>query len=498
MVSEQERAKLAVAAQLSDGSTQMIPQSELAIQSLNASIITVEGEEIIPIASGSGPYLLVTWTPATLVPCDVRNITKVVYITVALQEPEALISNLTAGASQLASRNNPAAILGIPLEIPLAITALYPNGESQDVTDSSLIEISHGPLISIRQGAAGLLVVAASNQHGNSSLTVRYRGLTLSLAFEIVSVNHVQLEVGPYPVFPGSQLRTMVHLNKLSTEADITEQGALHLTAVLSSSEEVDVSGHEMATFTPDVIVPSITVEKQNGYPAVLSVAPGTAFTGTLVYSADFAGVAAAPSIEVTVQDSLVAVLNFSLITPNDTLVGVSGSHGNQLSVDFCTLNRCYSRAVPSDYPGLFNVEGVELAPFATFLSGNSTLIPVENSASQVTISLSTAHITSQMYSLFVNLVPGVGDADVGGSVGPALADVRVGDVFTAPVYVNTGPSSLGAVELMLQFSPGVSCVCACVCACVRACVCVCMCACVRVYGVWWCATAQTVPPIAS
>ena len=66
-----------------------------------------------------------------------------------------------------------------------------------------------------------------------------------------------------------------------------------------------------------------------------------------------------------------------------------------------------------------------------------------------------TLKLAEARLALPCNLLPvSTGDVDVGSNTGVPIADVRVGDKFSADVRVNTGNRALAAFSLRVQFDP--------------------------------------------
>jgi protein tyrosine phosphatase len=456
--SERDRATVEMVILYSDGQTHTIPSNNLTLRSLNTSVIEIEGNEIRPLRSGSGPLLEVTWSPSTA--CD--SVVRVVEVTVELETPAMLVrsGDLTTAISP---SNNAARFLSIPTSVPLTVLAEYRDGRREDITTSSftLYTPSDGLIVNRNESSVEVSALPGT-QSTSGTVSVTYghdaTGPVLSLTFDIVTVSSLGMEVGLFPIFPGSSRGSSFTLNTLSTDSVAWEQAALYISATLSDGQVLDVSDHELTTFTTSPIVFSVNISKQNGRPAVLTVQTGPTAPSIVNVSATFSDVTISEGASITVDTSSVIAQSFVAALMSDTLRGVAGTviSADSIRVNFTILatGHQYLDIVPSDYPTLLNITSGDAGTLSA-ASGNNlilrrnTLDPIS-----VMVVLSTLRF-SRTVRPHVNLDPDVGDVDIGSQTGPAVGELPVGSVRVVPVYVNTGTSPLGVIDITISYNTG-------------------------------------------
>ena len=454
------RGSLVACVSFSDGRRQKL-NSDLGLQlkSLDDHVLRIIGQsEAISVGSGAG-MLQADWAlPASL--CYPSGFSLGVgyeMTNVSLSPPIEL--EITGVSQQIAVPGDSATVAGIPTSSPIVVTLVFENDHRVDMTSDSRtvydLSISDGFFIIHRDhNNVPLIKPSSLGKGGRKDLVVRFTHFAISRTVSVNIVTYVGLALNarPYPDYPGSPL-----INSLSRVADTSsfEMASLSLAMVLSDQSSYDVTRHELTSFSSrssDVIVGQNAANRVTVKPGVIST--------SAVLDGVLSGVGSIDLL-VNVYSSPVNVANitdFVLVPENNrTLSGVQNSPVAQVQL---TLTFDNGRQVMKFYE-----ESSALFPgLISLTSENSQVFSVDSSTGQITLrrnyhqtlSLTATAAVSMVTSdvtVACNLLPTIGDVDLGEETGLPLPPRSVGSLIHIQARLNAGENQgVKMVDLTLSY----------------------------------------------
>lgn len=454
------RGSLVACVSFSDGRRQKL-NSELGLQlkSLDDHVLRIIGQsEAISVGSGAG-MLQADWAlPASL--CYPSGFSLGIgyeMTNVRLSPPIRL--EITGVSQQIAVPGDSATVAGLPTSSPIVVTLVFENDHHVDMTSDSRtvydLSKSDGFFIVHRDhNNVPMIKPSSLGKGGRKDLVVRFTHFTISRTVSVNIVTYVGLALNarPYPPYPGSPL-----INSLSPVADTSsfEMASLSLAMVLSDQSNYDITRHELTSFSSrstDVIVGQNAANR-------VTVKPGVKSTSAILDGL-FSSVGSIDLL-VNVYSSPVNVANitdFVLVPENNrTLSGVQNSAVAQVQLSL-TFNN--GRQVMKFYE-----ESSALFPgLITLTSKNSQVFSVDSSTGQITLrrnyhqtlsltaTAAVSMVTSEV-TVSCNLLPAIGDVDLGEETGLPLPPRSVGSLIHIQARLNAGEDQgVKMIDLTLSY----------------------------------------------
>ena len=386
--------------------------------------------------------------------------------TVRVDLPKPVALTVQPSSTRVAvSENDPAAsLLGLPTQQSLQVVIHYEDGTARFVDSSEVVidtinSDSSQPLLQQEEGgvlrttgnAAGIARTRLSlrdNVDLPSTESVIEVVRTVRLIAEVVESYTPTL-----PQMPVRQLSTIEHSG--------TYQHAQYTVRVqLSDGTEIDVTNH------PDTKVTGRALTARKTVDDIIAVHGENAqIHGVGSGSVDlrFAHGALSTSIvgfEVTDRPVDVASLHPSLKTGN-TVSAIKDTGDIPVNV-WAQFSDGSRRMMTGDgaIDGLLTFKSSDVT--AATIDSSGSLTVRGNLSTVVSIDLSRdANARKGLaapaeIAFDCNLLPSIGDFDLGAESGLAFPDVQVGDTFTYEARLNTGDIDLGAFDVALHFDPKV------------------------------------------
>lgn len=334
----------------------------------------------------------------------------------------------------------------------------YEDGSTEDITQSiSLTYTLSNNITFLIFDETGVAIAAADDRNGGTQLelSVSNLNITVTIVFRVVVTSSINITATPFPQYPGS---STLYVSSLGPIMNTTfwQQSQLGMFLELSDNSMIDVTQVlEGNLFEASTLSGSITVTTDNN---ILMVTPlnGANSSGTIIVSPilpQFHG--AEKSIEaVNTPIGIIGITVASL--PNNTLQGTVNSDAYRIDI---TLHLEDTTSIPDvlSLDAIFNtLISIETSSPAIGVTSAGYLQPLLNTASQQLITVTFDNIASDSISCFVNLVPEIGDIDIGSETEAALESVVVGDFISVPVFVNTGNEDLGNIEVILEYDESI------------------------------------------
>ena len=448
-----EKAAILAAVLYSDGTWAELDNSTVILGNPSNSAFSVAAGGITVSGSGMG-MVPVTWTPTWgLATCGV-SVSAILPIMATLTTNASLsvtpsVSPTTA--HPLARANDSAAIaVGYRVLYPLSVLLVqYSNGLELvvDITlDPGTLYQSYpsGALaIAQQSGGSGLAVSATGLMVAGdvAGLNVSFGGLpVVTVRFRLVRSAGLDLVMVPHPPYPGYLDHRSATLS-LMESTGMWQRGALIGTLTFTDGTYYGVS---------DILNVSSKASSILVVNDFILTAVGLGM-GQIV--ATLGSFQASVNISVLLTRINVTELIINPLGNASTLRGVAGSMGQSLTVNLTFSDGTQYPYHAHQIPGLVRYE-VALPSSATFVNvtPDGLLQPLANSPSPIAVRASAGSVTATT-SFYVNLDPDIGDVDLGQPFGPPVSAVSMANgTFAVPVYVNTGPQSLGSVDLLVTY----------------------------------------------
>ena len=443
---EQEVARVITVVSYSDNTVSAVNVSEVTLLPSTSPVFAVQGNNIIAVSSGEGELQLV-WRPQNG-QCGLQ-VSETAMVSVSLPRPIDIRTSLLPAPHNhtLTPPGDPASLAGIPTRLFLQVELIYEGGRTLDVTsDPRTLYIPSSELIEVSNGTVttGQGVGQEVGQGVELLISFNHTNLTMTIQFEIVRAAALRLLVFPYPPYPGSEATSLDTLYPIENTG-VWQRASVVLSLVVTNGDTIDVTQLSEATVTantPMGMVPNISDR------FVLSVqGPGVVILdGTFGSASNFS--------VLTVSSTPVRVANMT-INPlvSNTLSGIAGRSNVQLTVNIIFNDSTQYLNFPTNpsLPSLPTLLTFNASDSSISVSESGLLQPLANSISLVTVQSNAGSVTTTT-SFMVNLDPDIGDIDLEFTA----SSPRVMETISVQVFVNTGASSLGSVDVIVTYDPRV------------------------------------------
>ena len=393
---------------------------------------------------------------------------------VSVQLPQPVLVTATVGDPRVAlsAADVSHTILGLPVTRQLTVSVQYADGTVKDLTDdprtiytavAGLVAVDSGPDCAAEPGCQPGRIQASGAGVGIDSVQISFSGSylsALSTGAEIQVVSWDELVLESWEEFTPAGLPPMAEVELSLIEGTGIWQGArATLRYVFTDGSEVDVTTHPLTSY--------VTVEVGGADPLddILSISEQAHLIA-----------ASAGSVDLIAQNSgnfsgalTIGVLSFSedvveleaTYAGGSTFSGVKDVTTGQLDV-YTTFTDGTRRMLT----GASLIEG--LLVFDSGAPEHATIDPTGlmaihgNGPVIFEVDVAAAANTGQPLAapaaryLAANLVPDVGDVDLGNPSGLPFPDRSADEIFSMPVRVNTGGSPLGGLDLEILYDPDV------------------------------------------
>ena len=441
---EQEVARVVTMVSYSDNTVSAVSDSEVTLLPSTSPAFAVHASNIVAVSSGEGEVQFV-WSPKNG-QCGLQ-VSETAIVSVSLPRPVGLRPSLLPAPHNhtLTPPGDPASLAGIPTRLFLQVELIYEGGRTLNVTSdprtlyspsSNLTEISNGTVtITEQEVGQGVELIISFND----------TNLTTTIQFEIVRTAALRLLVFPYPPYPGSEATSLDTLYPIGNTG-MWQRASVVLLLVVTNGDTIDVTQSSEAMVTANPLMEAVMPNISDSF--VLSVqGPGTVvLDGTFGSFSNFS--------VITVSSTPVRVANMT-INPlvSNTLSGIAGTSSVQLTVNITFNDSTQYLNFPTNplLPSLPTLLTFNTSNSAISVSESGLLQPLANSISLVTVQ-SNAGSVSTTTSFMVNLDPDIGDIDLELNA----SSPQVGETISVQVFVNTGASSLGSVDIIVTYDPRV------------------------------------------
>ena len=433
------------------------------INSTNTSVIIVQEGRITAVNDGSGNLIHVALRSGH---CTMKStITSRANVDVNFQKPVAVL--LTLSSRQITPRGDPAGAIGVSLSTELKVTFVYNiSGREHrvDVTNDNgtVYNMESGDsLVSFVVTDRAVVISASGAGFGQVEMSVKFTHVQTSgrVVIDVIGAQELTFYASPYPSFNMSMSVNVTQLNPIGNSGD-HQQARLHLILILTNGSSNDISRDPKARFEITATQPaelaqnSFITATDDGYHVVSVQWRGE--KGHLSINGSFMGVSSHLFLQVESTPVTVASVEVAM-PPNLTLSGLRARSTLQLSVNLKFSD-------DSKLLGLFSSENRTLFDLVTFSTDDTTKISLnttsglvtlkDNSPQEVcvTVSVVQSPLVKDSFSFACNLDPDVGDVDIGDITGVPLKPAHVGDIFLAPVRINSGNRVLGSFDVEIVY----------------------------------------------
>jgi len=361
-------------------------------------------------------------------------------------------------------------ILGVS---PLAVNSLiriqlvFPDRSTQLATDDPKIIFNTSfcsQLFSVQIVLGKVTLVPNLNRlSGTGELLIQYAGspLVTSVTITIVTSLGISVSMNPFPSFSNSDALIITELQRIG-DSSVMQQGILKTMLLLSNNSTRDISTDNLVKYTVFASHNDSTLDSTlNGNRVqlvqknVLVVSNQTVF-GTIWIGVRIVNISGNHRIRLGILNSSVQIAAFKNLVLSRNMVGFV-RHSQRIFFDVIFNDgTIYSRQALFEKGIISIVSFVSNNTRALSIDASGNLTLLENSATPVNIILA-AKINRNVNAsedVLCNLVPDVGDVDLGLETGtPLEMYLHVGMNFEVNVRLNSGLDVVGAVDLTLLFN---------------------------------------------
>jgi hypothetical protein len=509
LLQEDQPAGVVAVALFSDGTRMQVtpamglqlsiaPGSEAVLRLPSGTANDVTNSFVIPSSSGTATVFAL-WR----VQCDAPGarqdsgftVLATGSTTVRVNVPAPVAVNVTTASTTLTLASNPAAQGGVPVAVQLSALLAYDSAPAKDLSaDVRLILdfseanglFSACPLgITFCSPAVPgqmLNITAFSGvAAGTGVVIVRFvhTPLVARLNLTVVLMTALRVQVSPFPAYPGHRQVSLNALQRYRNDFDsaiVRQSGVALLLMTLSNGTVLDLGRSALVNITlrqPGTTLPSTDTLSLDRVTWVLSVIASNTVLSTRNVQVDVVGwfgTNVATPARLTVTNDPLTITEIAWVRPLDQaqtaqssypLSGVAGGYAGQMSIQARFSDG-------SQHANLFSSSGALLPGLVSFSSDNPSIVSVNgsgalslrsNSFGPVSIAASitpSPNYVSVQNSVLVtsNMLPDVGDVDLGGNAVAAIPPQPVGTAFAIPIYLNSGPQIFGALDLQLSYDP--------------------------------------------
>jgi hypothetical protein len=425
--------------------------------------LSSQGASVEALATGTASEVIVSWRNGNGTDALIAAGTAVVDVVLPPPTGAEILIDGAAGPGRV-SRNGDAAQLYEAVSQALTINLLFEGGRRQNMTvddRTSVVVTAGGDLVEIVAGGPTGLQVQGRNGSapaGTATLSVTFAhvGQTASVSVQLVLGTALTAALRPLPAYTGSE---HVNVDTLQRQGgtQVYEMATLEAVLTLSDTSVVSASAAVQATAAPGDIV---ELTRSSGASAFTVSRNAAGPFGTATITVELRGLAAAP-LSLEVLDSAVAVGEVIDVDFPETFAGLQASATAAATAGVILAN---GRRLPRSYLFPASGGGPIVAGLLAFSinddrvasidasSGVATLLG--NSATQTTLTVAALPAGGpNATALFSgNLLPAVGDVDMGAAAGLPLAYNAAS--MSVPVRLNFSSSIVerAAVEILITY----------------------------------------------
>ncbi|XP_062511329.1 uncharacterized protein LOC134187228 [Corticium candelabrum] len=470
---EGNQAFVSVVAVLSDNSRMSLPSSvgavDILVSSLDDSILTVDGQNIVARGSGNGRLLQVQWR---LSECSNASIIdQTVNVSVNVPQPDG--AEVSEFERELTTVGDLAVHFGYQTSTRLTIRLIYNNAREGflDVsTDSrTLVEdvsLDSG-LVNMTRTTSGQWMVSSNDagRFGVATLNVRFShvDVNINISITVIGTKGLVMYGRPYPEYPGSSNRLVTSLRPIG-ESGFMQRVAIAASLELTHSVFVDVSSHGFLRVNVSASSESLTsllsVSNESGLYYVVSVVRAGEI-GNVSVNGQFLGVHSSRPLMIALMSEAVyisSIFDVSVGRVNGShLVGVKDEYSVPIyfSLSFDDGSQYVEFVSSSSGPALprlvtfssSNPDAVSVNPVTGVATLKNNSIAIES----IVVSATNSSASSSV-SFACNLMPSVGDGDIGALNGLPFPSLAVATVFIIPLRINSGSLSVGSLDIRLYY----------------------------------------------
>ncbi len=428
---------LSILALLDDGSNVLLNQTteNIQLRPVLPHIASISGGNISLLAGGTGDLIEVTWlSPCTGLPIAISNGSAAVTI------PDPVSFEIQQSTNRITYPRDISTIGGIPTSLTLTVALVFPDGLQRDVTSdpqTTYLLRQGAALVNLSHSDAGLSVIPSDiigDSFGRVEIVATFGRFTISSRVFVDVVRYLSLRLSstPYPPYPGSNTISKDTLFQIESTGQY-QQVALILEAILSDGTSANVTQSNLAFYQ----APSQAVAISGN---VLSVTAAGSYRIEGHLGSDVSSLtlnAVNESVFITSFD------NFSIPAIADTFSGIRGSSTSlKLDVTFSDSTR-YLSFIPlarNIFPRILSLTGnTPSAISVNPLTGQITLQGNYHSLVTVTVATTGINFIRSSLSFACNLLPGIGDVDLGQPQGIPIPEVALSSNFSVPLVINSG-----------------------------------------------------------
>ena len=481
--------KISTAVEFNDGSEMLLtPEDGVDVSSTGKALTFVKGTAYHKITGGdpgTNDYTAV-WKPS----CNKKSTTLAQgqgRVAIAVQLPTKVA--LTIAGKILTQPADPVTHIGggLPVKVKFAVALQYPGNVAIDVTTKSdtVYDLSKSNgLFTVCQkatdktcsgegvSASSELVPISKASGGKGTLLIKSANLTVSVEITLVTTTGFQVQVNPWPKYSNSVSKTLTHLSRYKNKFSATiirQQGQAVFYATLSDGRSVDVTRHQAValsfTSASSGLVDKTLKLISNQVLVLAGTEADMSKSGdrSLKVVAEYKGFSpvSTPIIVSNRELDIVSLVNLQLnkgVISSGTQT-FSVVRGGTLKVVFGASfsDGTQHPSVKTEnsvlLENLFAYKSADLKTVLVSNDGTATLLANNHVTVNIVVSVK-GRDTDTALVLACNLLPDVGDVDLGLNSGIAFPRTTVGGISVVEVRANTGQKALGAVELIITFNP--------------------------------------------
>eukprot|EP00052_Salpingoeca_macrocollata_P018910 m.155884 g.155884 ORF g.155884 m.155884 type:complete len:5601 (-) comp20817_c4_seq1:60-16862(-) len=445
-----ETAGLAVSAVLSNGQRMTLSPEDfdLSLVSTNPTVASVQSSMATALASGT------FGVTATLSACNVPAFEGQGTAVVSLPQVTGL---RVVSLPQLTLPGNAALrFAGVATEAVLQVFVQFADNSEVDVSADPRLEVTDsgaGTVVTLSQTAQGATVVtAASSGAATLALSLPVLGVQTTVPVQVVVASSLQLSVSSYPTMPAVTIHALRAIGSTYLQGRVTATLTLSTGATLSLSSLSTLAALEVQQVsTTAAVTGALAVDLVTGV-VTAGASPLVDVPTQLVATLD--GLASAP-YELTVVSSAVHVAALALTGAPSTLSAIAGDVAVTVGISLTLSDDSTYAGPPAAVAHLVTLSATPGSPFAISSSGAVTVSGNSAAASNLIATAPGASNTPIQTTVAVvaNLLPSLGNVDLGSQAGLPVDPVQPGAQFTLPVRVNVGASNtLGEVSVTLYY----------------------------------------------
>jgi len=392
-------------------------------------------------------------------------------ISVELPPPVAVEVTVTDPRVSISVEDRAWAVLGIPAQRPLDVEVYFEDGSSLSLSGDPRTQYEmDGDILTVPSyfdclgipGCSPGAAAATGTGTGTATVTVTFpgsylEGLVGTIDLEVVAHEALVMESHELQT-PEGEAPVTETLLSLIEGTDVWQGAALHLVDTFSDGSEVVLTSHPDSEY--HVYMPGTTTP-QTGVVFVSDDGEVTAQgTGTVQLVGEHMS-ESSPPVTFQVSASAVDLVSIEGYLEGGALQGVKDQVHEILTVRG-VFGDGTRRLLSGTWliPGLLDLNAVE--PDIVTINSAAVLTGRGNGPTVVAmdvtddLDLGTPFHPPALAGVTVNLVPAMGDVDLGEPAGNPFPD-RPGDaIFEVPIRVNTGGFLLGGLDVEINYDPEV------------------------------------------